>query len=79
MKFPLQINICVDYIKPPSDGYPEKTCATVTIGTINVAEALISKGIICSFLKGPTAITTDNLSYTSIEAHQYYGLHVYHL
>ena len=41
----LQVNICVDYIKPPSDGYPEKTCATVTIGTINVAEALISKGI----------------------------------
>ncbi|CAB4010332.1 staphylococcal nuclease domain-containing 1-like [Paramuricea clavata] len=41
-----KVNICVDYIKPPSDGYPEKTCATVTIGTINVAEALISKGTV---------------------------------
>ena len=34
----------VDYIKPPSDGFPERTCATVTISGINVAEALISKG-----------------------------------
>ena len=43
--FPLfQINVKVDYIKPPSDGFPERTCATVTIGGINVAEALISKG-----------------------------------
>ena len=50
MKYSLQVNICVDYIKPPSDGYPEKTCATVTIGTINVAEALISKGIIVDSL-----------------------------
>ena len=35
----------MDYIKPASDGYPEKTCATITVGTINVAEALISKGL----------------------------------
>lgn len=34
----------VDYIKPPSDGFPERTCATVTISGINIAEALISKG-----------------------------------
>ena len=38
------MNIKVDYIKPPSDGFPERTCATVTISGINVAEALISKG-----------------------------------
>ena len=38
------MNVVVDYIKPASDGYPEKTCATVTTGGINVAEALISKG-----------------------------------
>ena len=35
----------IDYIKPANDGYPERTCATVTIGGINVAEALISKGL----------------------------------
>ena len=34
----------VDYIKPPSDGFPERTCATVTFSGINIAEALISKG-----------------------------------
>ena len=45
--------MCVDYIKPPSDGYPEKTCATITIGTINIAEALISKGIIIDYLVFP--------------------------
>ncbi|RDD43774.1 hypothetical protein TrispH2_003888 [Trichoplax sp. H2] len=38
------VNIIVDYIKPANDGYPEKTCATVMIGDINVAEALIGKG-----------------------------------
>lgn len=40
----LQVNVKVDYIKPPSDGFPERTCATVTISGINIAEALISKG-----------------------------------
>ena len=39
-----QVNVKVDYIKPPSDGFPERTCATVTISGINIAEALISKG-----------------------------------
>lgn len=39
-----KVNVKVDYIKPPSDGFPERTCATVTISGINVAEALISKG-----------------------------------
>merc|ERR1712045_1018406 len=35
-----------DFIQPASDdGYPEKTCCTVTIGGVNVAEALVSKGL----------------------------------
>ncbi|XP_063970734.1 staphylococcal nuclease domain-containing protein 1-like [Lytechinus pictus] len=45
-----RINVSVDYIKPASDGYPEKTCATVTIGQVNVAEALVSKGL-CTALR----------------------------
>ncbi|XP_073239320.1 staphylococcal nuclease domain-containing protein 1-like [Porites lutea] len=39
-----KVNVKVDYIKPPSDGFPERTCATVTFSGINIAEALISKG-----------------------------------
>eukprot|EP00057_Strongylocentrotus_purpuratus_P031055 XP_783461.3 PREDICTED: staphylococcal nuclease domain-containing protein 1 [Strongylocentrotus purpuratus] len=45
-----RINVSVDYIKAASDGYPEKTCATVTIGQVNVAEALVSKGL-CTVLR----------------------------
>ncbi|XP_060573863.1 staphylococcal nuclease domain-containing protein 1-like [Ruditapes philippinarum] len=40
-----KVNVEVDYIQPPNQGFPEKTCCTVTIGGINVAEALISKGL----------------------------------
>jgi len=40
-----KVNIQIDYIKPPSDGFPERTCATVTFDNINIAEALISKGL----------------------------------
>ncbi|XP_072045647.1 staphylococcal nuclease domain-containing protein 1-like [Amphiura filiformis] len=39
-----KVSVLVDYIKPASDGYPEKTCATVTVGGINVGEALVGKG-----------------------------------
>ncbi|XP_068744654.1 staphylococcal nuclease domain-containing protein 1-like [Montipora capricornis] len=39
-----KVNVKIDYIKPPSDGFPERTCATVTMGGINIGEALISKG-----------------------------------
>ena len=42
--FSFQVNVKIDYVKPPSDGFPERTCATVTISGVNVAEALISKG-----------------------------------
>ncbi|PIK48262.1 putative nuclease domain-containing protein 1 [Apostichopus japonicus] len=40
-----KVSVTVDYIKPASDGYPEKTCATVYVGDINVGEALVSKGL----------------------------------
>ncbi|KAK3585672.1 hypothetical protein CHS0354_020238 [Potamilus streckersoni] len=40
-----KVNVEVDYIQPPNMGFPEKHCCTVTIGGINVAEALISKGL----------------------------------
>ncbi|XP_071115378.1 staphylococcal nuclease domain-containing protein 1-like [Haliotis cracherodii] len=39
-----KVNVEIDYIQPPNQGYPEKTCCTITIGGINVAEALVSKG-----------------------------------
>jgi staphylococcal nuclease domain-containing protein 1 len=39
-----KVNVAIDYVKPASDGYPEKLCATVTIDGVNVAEALVSKG-----------------------------------
>ena len=38
------VHVIVDYIQPASDNYPEKTCGTITIGGVNVAEALVSKG-----------------------------------
>ncbi|KAK7107596.1 staphylococcal nuclease domain-containing protein 1-like [Littorina saxatilis] len=40
-----KVNVEVDYIQPPNQGFPEKTCCTVTIGGINIAEALVSKGL----------------------------------
>jgi staphylococcal nuclease domain-containing protein 1 len=39
-----KVNVEVDYIQPANAGYPEKTCCTVTISNINIAEALVSKG-----------------------------------
>ena len=38
------VHVTVDYIQPAQDNYPEKICGTVTIGGVNVAEALVSKG-----------------------------------
>uniref|UniRef100_A0A8C0CKN6 Staphylococcal nuclease domain-containing protein n=1 Tax=Balaenoptera musculus TaxID=9771 RepID=A0A8C0CKN6_BALMU len=46
-----QVNVTVDYIRPASPAtetvpaFSERTCATVTIGGINIAEALVSKGL----------------------------------
>ncbi|XP_053409481.1 staphylococcal nuclease domain-containing protein 1 [Nycticebus coucang] len=46
-----KVNVMVDYIRPASPAtetvpaFSERTCATVTIGGINIAEALVSKGL----------------------------------
>ncbi|CAH1997114.1 unnamed protein product [Acanthoscelides obtectus] len=40
-----KVHVVVDYIQAARDGYPEKTCATVTVNSKNVAEALVSKGL----------------------------------
>ncbi|XP_075530608.1 staphylococcal nuclease domain-containing protein 1 [Dermacentor variabilis] len=40
-----QVQVCIDYKQPASNSFPEKTCCTVTIGGINVAEALVGKGL----------------------------------
>merc|ERR1711981_16015 len=44
------VHITVDYIQPANTSatgteFPEKTCCTVEIGGVNVAEALVSKGL----------------------------------
>merc|ERR1712055_416925 len=44
------VQITADYIQPANTSasggeFPEKTCCTVTIGGVNVAEALVSKGL----------------------------------
>ncbi|CAH1366960.1 unnamed protein product [Tenebrio molitor] len=40
-----KVHVVIDYIQEARDGYPEKVCATVSIGGKNVAEALVSKGL----------------------------------
>ncbi|XP_022908359.1 staphylococcal nuclease domain-containing protein 1 [Onthophagus taurus] len=40
-----KVQVVVDYIQEAKDNFPEKVCATVTIGGSNVAEALVSKGL----------------------------------
>ncbi|XP_044734250.1 staphylococcal nuclease domain-containing protein 1 isoform X1 [Chrysoperla carnea] len=40
-----KVNVTVDYIQAAKDNFPEKTCCTVTISGVNVAEALVSKGL----------------------------------
>ncbi len=39
------VHVIVDYVQPANDDFPEKTQCTVTIGGVNVAEALVSKGL----------------------------------
>lgn len=34
----------IDYVKPGTDGMPERVCATIKMDGINIAEALVSKG-----------------------------------
>ena len=40
------VHVTVDYIQPANNEFPEKMCATVTIGGVNVAEALVAKGLV---------------------------------
>uniref|UniRef100_A0A646QDV8 Staphylococcal nuclease domain-containing protein 1 n=1 Tax=Hemiscolopendra marginata TaxID=943146 RepID=A0A646QDV8_9MYRI len=40
-----KVNVTVDYKQPPSNSRPERICCTVTIGGMNVAEAMVSKGL----------------------------------
>uniref|UniRef100_A0A183FE22 Staphylococcal nuclease domain-containing protein 1 n=1 Tax=Heligmosomoides polygyrus TaxID=6339 RepID=A0A183FE22_HELPZ len=39
------VSVVVDYIQPKSEQFPEKTCCTVKVGELNIAEALIAKGL----------------------------------
>ncbi|KAG0060709.1 hypothetical protein BGZ90_003919 [Linnemannia elongata] len=40
------VHVTIDYVKPPSDQFPESTeCATIKVGEINVAEQLVLKGL----------------------------------
>lgn len=40
-----KVQVTVDYIQPKSEQFPEKTCCTVISAGLNVAEALVSKGL----------------------------------
>ncbi|MFH4979105.1 hypothetical protein AB6A40_005814 [Gnathostoma spinigerum] len=40
-----RVDVTIDYIQPKTDSFPEKTCCTVMCGGLNVAEALVSKGL----------------------------------
>ncbi|VDN31540.1 unnamed protein product [Gongylonema pulchrum] len=40
-----KVQVTIDYVQPKSEQFPEKVCCTVMSGGLNVAEALISKGL----------------------------------
>ncbi|CAH1119897.1 unnamed protein product [Phaedon cochleariae] len=40
-----KVHIVIDYVQEAREGFPEKTCATVTIAGKNVAEGLVAKGL----------------------------------
>ncbi|XP_026273804.1 staphylococcal nuclease domain-containing protein 1 [Frankliniella occidentalis] len=40
-----KVNIVEDYVQPAYQNFGEKVCCTVTIGGVNVAETLVSKGL----------------------------------
>ncbi|MCL4136789.1 UNVERIFIED_CONTAM: hypothetical protein GTU68_060303, partial [Idotea baltica] len=40
-----KVHATIDYIQPAQNNFPEKVCCTVKIGDINVAQALVSKGL----------------------------------
>ncbi|KAF9094118.1 hypothetical protein BGX23_002501 [Mortierella sp. AD031] len=40
------VHVTIDYVKPPSDQFPETTeCATIKVGEVNVGEQLVLKGL----------------------------------
>lgn len=39
------VTVAVDYVQQKTDSFPEKTCCTVKVGDVNIAEALVSKGL----------------------------------
>ncbi|OZJ04390.1 hypothetical protein BZG36_02420 [Bifiguratus adelaidae] len=39
------VKVSIDYIKPASEGFEEKECATVTIGDTNIAKVLVERGL----------------------------------
>ncbi|KAG0353570.1 hypothetical protein BG005_007157 [Podila minutissima] len=40
------VHVTIDYVKPPSDQFPETTeCGTVKVGEVNVAEQLVLRGL----------------------------------
>uniref|UniRef100_A0A1X7UNN1 Staphylococcal nuclease domain-containing protein 1 n=2 Tax=Amphimedon queenslandica TaxID=400682 RepID=A0A1X7UNN1_AMPQE len=40
-----RVSVAVDYVKPAQDQFPERICCTVTREGVNIAEALVSKGL----------------------------------
>lgn len=40
-----KVQVHIDYIQPRSENFPEKTCATIKIGDLNIAEGLVSRGL----------------------------------
>ena len=40
-----KVNVTVDYVRPPNNGYPERICASVFLGNQNLQEAIVSKGM----------------------------------
>ena len=40
-----RVHVHIEYIRPASDGFEERTCATITLAGINMAEALLNKGL----------------------------------
>ncbi|KAF9581536.1 hypothetical protein BGW38_001413, partial [Lunasporangiospora selenospora] len=40
------VHVTIDYVKPPSDQFPEPTeCATVKVGEVNIGEQLVLRGL----------------------------------
>ncbi|RUS16817.1 hypothetical protein BC937DRAFT_90763 [Endogone sp. FLAS-F59071] len=39
------VHVTIDYVKPPSEGYEARECATIKVGDTNIAEALVERGL----------------------------------